>query len=148
MSRKVTSAQAVKTSDNVNNNKNRTTNTNPDYHTQQTICVFCCSLEIFHCFAVSVLFLFPSKKNIYEFYSNYMVSKELNVRYKMFYFVALLTFLFLLIADDINYDVRFTAKTWSADLADKQSQGFKDFKAKIVQDVSSGFFFLGGGGRG
>ena len=59
----------------------------------------------------------------------------------MFYFFALLTLLFLLIADDINYDVRFTAKTWSADLADKQSQGFKDFKDKIVQDVSSGFFF-------
>ena len=60
--------------------------------------------------------------------------------YKIFYFVVLLTLLFFLLkADDINYDVRFTAKTWSADLADKESQGFKDFKDKIVRDVSSIF---------
>ena len=61
------------------------------------------------------------------------------MRYKIF-----TLFFFLLIADDINYDVKFIRKTWSADLADKQSQGFKDFKDKIVQDVRSTALKFGG----
>ena len=65
--------------------------------------------------------LFPSK----EKFTNYiLLCSPFDIVY------------FLLIADEINYDVKFTAKTWSADLAVKGSSGFTDLENKIVQYVS------------